>query len=530
MYTPKPHIKQQVLLWGLLFCALMGAAQVRFNKRIDTGFPNTILTSVVEGTDGYFCTGFLGDTMGLAAGRPMVFLKLSWDGEVLIQDQHGGQQIDQNLRLSSQNPDLVFWNDTTLIHSGHSFDVNGVRQGYIAHHNLQGDTLSLIRFHSPNYPADDPFYNFIATLRVVIAADGNYLALSNFENPETNTDFIIQKWTPEGELLWTFEYATEADPEFCRTLVATDDGGCYAIPVSYLNESVAQEHHILKISGDGVLDWDTVVASLEPIPSFRDIELVDANFIGTTYIKHDELDEFIPCIVKMSIEGDVDWITGAWEEDYSPSHYVEQLDKTLDGGYVFCGEHWENVTNPTDTSGDANINAFLAKVDSDGQLEWSRKYHYLNVPNDNHQVYDVRATSDGGYIFCGEATDQVPGWGFSEAPYQQGWVVKVDEYGCLVEGCELYDNVEEVNTIAPLFTAGPNPASDFLNIYLPRNLSASARFELHALDGKRLEQFSAHHPPGTTLMLEVSHYPSGVYLLSLLDEGELVEQVKVVVE
>lgn len=195
------------------------------------------------------------------------------------------------------------------------------------------------------------------------------------------------------------------------------------------------------------------------------------------------------------------------------------------------GNHIETVVNPTDTTGDENENAFLTKFSPDGELLWNRTYHYLNVPDDKHELYDLKATTDGGYIFCGQATDLVPYWEMSEPPYQQGWLVKVDGHGCLVEGCEQFDNVSEITAPdTPYFLAGPNPASSFINLYPSHPLAQGSTFKLYTITGQLLGTFDAAFGAGSTLILDVSTYPPGHYTLVLEDQGQVVQQVKVVVE
>jgi len=78
---------------------------------------------------------------------------------------------------------------------------------------------------------------------------------------------------------------------------------------------------------------------------------------------------------------------------------------------------------------------------------------------------------------------------------------------------------------------GPNPASDFLNIYLKpqTSLQSNVRFELTTTDGKLVKQFSAGKAD-TTYLLDVSGLASGNYLLTLIHDGQVNEVKRVVVE
>ena len=51
---------------------------------------------------------------------------------------------------------------------------------------------------------------------------------TNILQPEagsTGGDFYIQRMAPDGEVLWEYIYATDAQPETCNALLPTDNGG-----------------------------------------------------------------------------------------------------------------------------------------------------------------------------------------------------------------------------------------------------------------------------------------------------------------
>ncbi|MEO0405238.1 MAG: T9SS type A sorting domain-containing protein, partial [Bacteroidota bacterium] len=144
---------------------------------------------------------------------------------------------------------------------------------------------------------------------------------------------------------------------------------------------------------------------------------------------------------------------------------------------------------------------------------------------------DLKATSDGGYIFCGESRDHSVELGYSEGPEQQGWLVKVDEYGCLVEGCHLTDNINvwEQESDIQYFKAGPIPVSQYLTVYQSFQPPSSSMYQLMDMNGKVIEEFSATNK-GTTMMLDLSHYPSGNYLLVLMNKNQVLQKQKIIKE
>jgi len=114
--------------------------------------------------------------------------------------------------------------------------------------------------------------------------------------------------------------------------------------------------------------------------------------------------------------------------------------------------------------------------------------------------------------------------------------VKVDEYGCLVEGCHLSDSIPsdtsntitELKTIKEYFKAGPVPARDFLNIYQSYNAPIGAVYQLIDMNGKVLEEFPAHSK-GSTMMISVEQFSVGGYQLVLRKGSEILQTERVII-
>ena len=235
----------------------------------------------------------------------------------------------------------------------------------------------------------------------------------------------------------------------------------------------------------------------------------------------------------MNTAGQVIWdtIMGVGENLWFQNQFYKVV-HSGDGAYVAGGTKKEYLPEEevTDATGETRSQGWLVKIDDDGEVIWERKYHFIDSPDDEHTLNDLKATSDGGYIFCGESTDEAWDEGFTEGPAQQGWLVKVDEYGCLVEDCQLTDgiNVIEQEGTIDYFKAGPIPAGDFLNIYQ----SATAHFSTYQLintQGQVVEEFSALSK-GSTMMVDVSKLSAGSYQLVLRDGNAVLQSEKILKE
>lgn len=108
--------------------------------------------------------------------------------------------------------------------------------------------------------------------------------------------------------------------------------------------------------------------------------------------------------------------------------------------------------------------------------------------------------------------------------------MKVDEYGCLIPGCHLLDQLVEPSGNSNLEVAVyPNPTSDFLNFQLRGNIPKErGSFRVLNSNGQVLEVFPAETIE-STFILRVSEWPSGTYFLQYVIEGEVLVSKKVII-
>ena len=129
---------------------------------------------------------------------------------------------------------------------------------------------------------------------------------------------------------------------------------------------------------------------------------------------------------------------------------------------------------------------------------------------------NVIETSDGGLLINGSTNE-----GFSGG--QNLWLVKLDSMGCLEPDCWVGVEQADANTIG--VAVYPNPATDWL--YLKYDNTRSITLEIFNLSGQRVLQHQ-HMAPKESI--EISHLPTGLYLLRFVDEFGNVAMEKLVVE
>jgi len=131
---------------------------------------------------------------------------------------------------------------------------------------------------------------------------------------------------------------------------------------------------------------------------------------------------------------------------------MEQIIRATDGNFIFISDDR------------------LFKINQNAEVIWARKLNPLDFESSSEQqfylsCYGLNQTSDGGFILTGDFV-AYPGDVYPEY-IQTGFALKLDEYGCLEEGCQEDDPIVSVEV--PVLSEHklliyPNPAKDYVII------------------------------------------------------------------
>jgi hypothetical protein len=217
-----------------------------------------------------------------------------------------------------------------------------------------------------------------------------------------------------------------------------------------------------------------------------------------------------------------------WEKDFhtgiqdiSYFHKVIELEDSSLVAFGTKGIEYPDTTNPQYYI----LHGKIVKLTPNGNILWDREYQYLTTAFAEHEVHDAARTPDGGFLLCGEAR------GSGSGASQQGWLLKLDEHGCLVPGCHLVSGVLPPSATSSIeLLLYPNPATQFLNVfYQSSEEGQELSFSIINVQGQTVQQYQSAAISGKTYMLEVETLPKGIYFLEVLLDGKLVETKEFVV-
>ncbi len=262
---------------------------------------------------------------------------------------------------------------------------------------------------------------------------------------------------------------------------------------------------------------------------------VDSNLITGLNIRLKDkygniIDDYQPGIGSYSSNGTKNWLTkfNTFDNDSTSNtiKFFTSISTTSDRGYIACGV----LTDPAIKDKFAQY-GMLAKVNEHGDSMWIR--YYQSIPGHKYgnlnSLEDVKSTPDKGYILAGVCyyyclTPEMP----KEERFQQGWLIKVDSFGCLVPGCHLGTSVETIQPDQFKCTIYPNPTSNTVNIFCKHHPNRKGIFTLQEIaSGKVLEQWT-HNIDEITYILDVEHLSLGVYVISYFENGKIIWSDKLV--
>ncbi|MEZ4930740.1 MAG: T9SS type A sorting domain-containing protein [Saprospiraceae bacterium] len=489
--------------------------QVTFNKRMRYDYSAAVLTGIIATDSFYYATSIIADTV-FPYKTGTAFLKFTLDGEL----------SDIKATLNTQKT-YEAWFDNFLqlpdggfATPGYSFDTT--TSTILIRYTTEGDTLFTHSYFNPNAPT----YTFIQPRGgMVTTSDGGFLLANAIGSNHSNAINYLIKTDSLGNIEWDYIYF---DTKWNRpqSLIATPDGkfivGSIKTNQNVTNSNYTFQCHIFQVDSLGNKEWEY----LSPVSSgLRDsandmILQDDGSLIVASGVGH-EIESssqntvyFEKMVFKLSPSGELAWQVKFPDIDYDGYSRTTKLLKLSDGtGFLVAGMAYEALPYPKYFA----VRGWLAKISYNGDIIWTRQHVYLDDGEDEHKIFDLKETNDGGFIVCGEAKD----WASNSIYRQQAWLLKLDGYGCLVPDCQLLDNVVE-NYVTPIqLVIYPNPASDYLNFQLRNNkLLSNGQFRILDSNGRFIKSFPANSTVGDTFVIPVSDWATGIYFLQFLDLNE----------
>lgn len=486
-------VRTRLLVTSLIMAlTVAGHGQERWNRTYDDGqLPNQIGSVCLSGNQYVIVSNY--QDIGNGSGHATRLLDA--DGVEL-----DGAMLDEPMvyLFGGASGSLHRLGSGDLALGGTITEIGAEPDGCLTLYSPDGDTLWRKRYGVPEFDnvncigvLPDSGFALFGTVR-----SGNWY------------DMRLIRTDANGDTMWTRRYGGPEDQQ-CLSGQRTLDGGYVLSGFKYFNNDHVNMY-VVKTDSAGHQQWHQWYGSAWVDNAGFIVQLPDSGYLLAGARRELELDFLHPCLYRLDKTGAV-----IWNETYDPDEWgvFFAIPIRTQDGYTMSGGRYDDNTN---------VIGMLMHVDASGTKRWERTYH-TNTQVD-HYFYDVKRTLDGGYIMAGTAFDSL-------LVSQDAWLVKVDSFGCLVPGCQVFDGLEEQMTdLGDVLEVYPNPARDqaTVHIALPQGLERkNLRLALVSAEGNLVHEEAV---PATATMhsLELSRYPAGLYFVHLRDGARWLAGTKLV--
>jgi hypothetical protein len=507
-------------LWPLLLllCNTAFAQTTTFNKRIDTGYPFLNITEVLPTDSCYYAIGVITHETDSIFSVGHLFLKLSLEGETLWHKKLGTPQKS----YESWGSGLFSMDDSSFVTMGITKD--SIPKITLIKYNGNGDTIFTKEYINPFYPEE----SFISAAQNVSLYKNDEISLISGIDADPdggNSEIYWLRLNAAGEIINSFIYAA---PEHNTPESQTIDEngnitiGAFSHNIGQVNQNFTCQAQILQIDSLGNQKWlyktpanqlFSSARSLLPTPD-GGLIVGTGKGVETAINSSSGRVDWNPCFFKLNADRQMDWVREFRAPTMSPGHSIVKIAQATDSsGYLGTSRIADFVSTDEPVFG-----MWVMKVSNAGDSLWARHFSLIDGEFALPEPMDLKATPDGGYIVCG-AIDPPDDGGVH--PLRYGWLLKLDEHGCLVPGCHLPNSTATEPGTPPRLALFPNPARDFINFELRGARPApDGAFRILDAQGRLLQSIPAREALGT-VVVPVHDWAAGAYVVQYLEGGQL---------
>jgi len=239
--------------------------------------------------------------------------------------------------------------------------------------------------------------------------DGGYIAAGYTTSFGAGDDDIyVLKLDSTGSFKWQKTFGGSSD-DLAYSIQQTEDGGYIVAGWTYSSGAGGYDAYVLKLDSDGIFQWQKTFGGTGEDKAHSIQQTTDDGYIVAGWTYSSGAGNGDVYVLKLDSDGNLEWEKPFGGSNEDGAYSIQQ---TTDRGYIVAG--W------TESFGAGNRDAYVIKLNSDGNLEWQKTFGGSN----EDAAYSIQQTSDDGYI--------VAGWTKSSgAGGYDAYVLKLDSTGNL---------------------------------------------------------------------------------------------------
>ena len=220
-----------------------------------------------------------------------------------------------------------------------------------------------------------------------ITSDNNFIVCGDkIDSNNGKSLCYIMKVNGNGEEYWSDEIGGEQN-DHGYSIITTSDGGSAISGMTRSSGNISGDAWILKLNNDGIIEWSKSYGGNGSESGRKIIETNDNCYLIVGSSDSFGSGDNDAYLIKIDSQGNQ-----LWSETYGGggTDHGRFVMQTVDQGYIISGY--------SDSIGESNnFDFWLFKVDPLGVIEWQRSYN----SDGNDRAFSGMQTLDGGYAIAG---------------------------------------------------------------------------------------------------------------------------------
>jgi Secretion system C-terminal sorting domain len=464
-------------------------AQVVFNKVYDNNNDLNGSFEIIETSGGGYLIAATYNGNGVTG---IWVIKLTNLGDTIWTKQY---DISINGEQAYSLKELI--NGGYILCGGFSDTITMTASAFLMKLDTQGDSLWMKKYETAghdyaNKVAQTPDGGFVLA--------GHQILAPSF----SESDAWVLKTDSIGNLLWQKQLDEHGFPEYIEGLVVNVDS-TIVIGGTTLLSSSSSRAYVVKLTPSGDVIWKKEFGGPIATDIFNMDTTRDKGYIiaGNTIINGEQR----AYAAKLDSLGNV-----TWENDFargngpSENYSFAAIHELSNGNFMAAGADYDYTqTQPGDAP-----RVRLFEINSLGDSIWSKQYTHYGGTNDDY-VFDMKLTSDGGYIMCGYIIN-------GSLPQKNDVLaIKVDSNGCADTTCQISVGVATASNFklqTPKIYPNPNSGKFTIEVADFKNVA----IEIYNLTGQLVKQIALN---SVQQIINLSKQPNGLYLLKITNNGQI---------
>ncbi len=414
-------------------------------------------------------------------------------------------------------------NNKMVIDSSGLYVLGSFRDNLICHYSFEKDSVWVVK------KLKSRENNFIAT-RFALLKNGDFI-VSGRTGTDANGDGDFKIIRLKDTIKHVYRDIDTTTKSGCSYPVVGFDGKIYLACFDFTNDYPTNDmvyimcfdENLNKIfSGKDVGKMTSLTQSKGFMLDSRGHLLVT----GNNRVPVGQKNYKVPQIAKFDREGNLIWkVNSALENEHnyfgwgSWQSIVESQNKD---GYILAGARYIGNESESQELSDAA----LAKIDVDGNPVWAKTYSFRDGANRVYcLLWDVVATSDGGYFSVGESLNASASSDMiSDPPGFRSIILKTDGQGNYMPDTTGTTNITLGRE--KLIQLYPNPSADFVVISHESNTPVD--IIIYNEYGQQIDDFQIRDS-GHQTILDTSAWPSGKYIIKAYQQGKQIDYLTFIV-